>query len=124
MSFTLDDIITAAEKKYGSYDIEHGEETLHLRNVLKLSKAERKELAALQTKLTTNEINENADKSEDEEEIDEEKILKDIIKLLAHNKTLATAVLKSIGDRLDVLLHIYISWNEGTEAGEAPASQN
>lgn len=123
MSFTLDDIISAAEKKYGSYDIDHGDEVLHLRNVLKLSKAERKQLAELQGKLTANEINENADKSE-EDEIDEEKVLEDIVLLLAHNKALGKAVIKDINHRLDVLLHIYLSWNEGTEQGEAPASQN
>lgn len=131
MSFSLDDIRKAADAKYGSYDIDLEDgSVVHLRNVLRLSKAERKELAELEGKLSTKSASEDEDDDAAEgdvevvEEVDQQDIIEKQLVLIAHNKSLGKQLIKEIGGDFGVVLHIYTEWGKGTQMGEATASES
>ncbi|MEU9777267.1 phage tail assembly protein [Streptomyces sp. NPDC047968] len=69
-SYTLDDIRAAAEARYGSTDISLGGHIVRLLNPLRLSKANRDKLAALQDEINT-------------DSADQEEPLADAIRLVA-----------------------------------------
>lgn len=109
-TFSLDDIRSAAEAKYGSTDIQVGEKTVRLLNPLRLGKKDRDALMALQEQMG-------------KEDSDTEEILHDVIRLVAESDSQAEALLEAVGDDLGVLMEIFTRYNEGTQLGEASASQ-
>lgn len=104
-SFTLDDIRAAADAKYGSTDIEFGSDVLVLRNALKLSKEERKELMATQDK-----INDGADQDD---------LVIEALKLVAADKAVAQKFLDLVAGDMTVLSEVFSRYTQGTQAGEA-----
>ncbi|MFI7315477.1 phage tail assembly protein [Streptomyces venezuelae] len=109
-SYSLDDIRNAAEAKYGSTDIELGGETVRLLNPLRLTKAARNELTALQERLG-------------DDGADQEELLSEAIRLVAEHTKAADRLLKAVNGDLAVLAEIFDRYGEGTQAGEASASQ-
>ncbi|QPB09926.1 tape measure chaperone [Streptomyces phage Sitrop] len=105
-SFSLDDIRSAAEAKYGSTDINFGDDVCRLLNPLRLPKAKRNELINIQSKL-------------DGEDVDQEAVLADAIRLVAESDKAAEKLLSAVGDDLAVLAQIFETYGEGTQAGEA-----
>ncbi|MFC0622815.1 phage tail assembly protein [Kribbella deserti] len=111
-TFTLDDIRTAAERKYGSTDIALTEtETLRLLNPLRLSKQNRTALIATQEKLS-------------DEDADQETILADCIRLIADSDAKATKLLDAIDGDLAMLMEVFERYSAGVQVGEASASQD
>lgn len=107
-TFTLDDLITAAEEKYGDTVIED----CVLLNPLRLSKEKRQKLMSLQD--TSNEL-----KEENASEEDQLDTLTEMIRLVAQSEKQADDLLEAIGDRLDVLAIVIEKYGKGTQAGEA-----
>jgi hypothetical protein len=104
-TFTLDAIRDAAEAKYGSTDIEFDGKTLVLRNALKLSKSERKELTSLQDN-----INDGGD---------QEELVGNALKLVAADAKVAQEFLDLVGDDMTILAEVFDAYIKGTQAGEA-----
>jgi len=113
---TLDSIRAAAERKYGTYNIEVEEGVVaKLRNPLRLSKDERKQLKALQDRI-------NDEPAEGEEREDQEDLLAEAIRLVAEHVPTANKLLRQVGDDLAVLAEIFEGYSAGAEVGEASAS--
>ncbi|MGW0861297.1 phage tail assembly protein [Streptomyces sp. NPDC002611] len=111
-SFSLDSIRAAAEAKYGSTDIELADGfVVRLLNPLRLSKAARAELLNIQSKL-------------DGDDVDQEAVLSEAIELVAENDTAAKRLLDEVGSDLALLAQIFATYGEGTQVGEASASQS
>jgi hypothetical protein len=109
-SYTLDDIRTAAEAKYGSTDIELGNgDVVRLLNPLRLPKEKRDLLQGLQARM-------------DDENADQEAAMQEVIRLAADNTRKAEALLKAIGGDLAVLAEIVETYSKSTQVGEASAS--
>jgi hypothetical protein len=120
-TFTLDDIRSTAEAKYGSTDIDMGGAGIVvLRNALRLSSDERQELLTFQEKLSAGKDDEDAPAVSGEEV----QIVSDMIRLVAADKALADKMLATIGDDLGVLMELVGQYSEGTQLGEASASAN
>ncbi|MEU6572289.1 phage tail assembly protein [Streptomyces sp. NPDC046805] len=110
--FSLDNIRAAAEAKYGSTDIELGDGFVaRLLNPLRLPKEKRAELLKIQEKL-------------DGDDADQEQVLADAIRLVAENDTAGEKLLDAVGSDLAVLAQIFASYSEGTQVGEASASES
>lgn len=110
--FTLDDIREAAEKKYGSFDIELPDgETVSLLNPMRMDKAKRKELGALQERLNA--------LSESEESVDEESVVEEMLTLVAASPAQAKRLLKALGDDMAMKITVFNQYGESTQAGEA-----
>lgn len=108
-NFTLDDIRTAAEKKFGSTVIEiDSERSVELLNVLRLPKSKRDELQSL---------------SKDDETKGEEQVTK-ILYLVAKTKGAADLLLKELDGDLAALVTIVEKHMEDTQAGEASPSDD
>lgn len=110
-AFTLDDIRAAAERKYGSTDINVGTRIVKLLNPLRLPKARRSALIAVQEKLNA-------------EGADQEALLREALGLVAESGTAAKALIAAVGDDLAVLVEVFARYSEGTQAGEASASRD
>lgn len=112
-TFTLDDIRKAAEAKYGATEVDlgDGQESVRLVNVLRLPKEKRDRLIAAQKQLQ-------------DDEADQEAILRDMLRLVAETDAQASRLLDVIGDDLAVLLTVFTQYSEGTQLGEASASQD
>ncbi|ATI18639.1 tail assembly chaperone [Streptomyces phage Amethyst] len=103
--FSLDSIREAAEAKYGSTDIEVGDGFVaRLLNPLRLPKEKRAELLKIQDKL-------------DGDDVDQELVLADAIRLVAENETAAEKLLDAIGSDLAVLAQIFETYSKGTQVG-------
>ena len=110
--FTLDNIRKAAQAKYGSTEITLDDEfVVELQNPLRLPKSKRAELAGLQARL-------------DAGDLDQEDVLATTVHLVAKSEAAATRLLDEVGDDLTVLVEIFKEYSEGTQAGEASASEN
>ena len=118
-TFTLDNIREAAEAKYGSTDIEIGETTIRLLNPLRLPKARRDALIAAQKGLEA-----SKDDDGNEVEVDQEGIFHEILSLVAETPAQAKVLLDALGDDLALLASVFEMYSEGTQAGEASASQD
>lgn len=113
-SIQLSDIQTAAEKKYGNLTIDIGDKAVVLRNPMRLSKAERKELFA-------------SFKSEDDDETDREdgeEHLDTVLTIVAASKADAKALLAALGDDLPAKAEVVAEYMKSAQVGEASASQN
>ena len=110
--FSLDDIRAAADAKYGSTDIQVDEKTtVSLLNPLRLSKEKRDELSSLQNKLDS-----------EDEDVDQEQVLADAIRLVADNDKKVDVLLKAVGGDLALLAQIFETYGKGAQVGEASAS--
>lgn len=111
-TITLDSIREAADKQYGSTDIDLGNDVVvRLLNPLRLSKEKRDSLVALTGTLG-------------EEGVDEGAVLRDVIMAVAATEEQGATLLAEIADDLAVMVGIFESYMEGTELGEASASQD
>ncbi|MFG2147356.1 phage tail assembly protein [Streptomyces sp. NPDC048696] len=110
-SFSLDDIRTAAEAKYGSTDIELGDTTIRLLNPLRLPKAARTELAQLQDRMGG-------------EDADQEELLSEAIRLVAEHPKAADTLLQAVNGDLALLAEIFDRYGRATQVGEASASRD
>ncbi|WP_326554675.1 phage tail assembly protein [Micromonospora sp. NBC_01813] len=104
----LDDIRAAAEAKYGSLPIEVGDTTVVLLNALRLPKAKRDKISALQDDLKA-------------EGADQEAIMRELIRLAANTKAGGELLIKGIGDDLTVLAETLAEYGKKTRVGEASA---
>lgn len=106
-TFSLDDIRSAADAKYGSTDIQIDDKTtVVLRNPLRLSKAERDELGSLQDKL------------DGDDAIDQADVLADAIRLVAKDKKIAEKLIEQIDGDLALLAQVFSTYSKGTQAGK------
>ncbi|MEW1694483.1 phage tail assembly protein [Streptomyces sp. NPDC091278] len=110
-SYTLDDIRSAADRKYGSTDIQVGEETVRLLNPLRLAKAKRDALLGLQEEMVR-------------DDADQAALLSDAIRTVAQSETAADSLLEAIDGDLAVLAEVFGRYGENTQAGEASASHS
>ncbi|MGW1836970.1 phage tail assembly protein [Streptomyces sp. NPDC002067] len=110
-SFSLDTIRAAAEAKYGSTDIELGDETIRLLNPLRLPKTKRTALSELQDRMGG-------------EDADQEELLSEAIRLVAERPAAADDLLDAVGGDLAVLAEIFDRYGKGTQVGEASASRD
>lgn len=113
---TLDWIRQTAEAKYGDTPIrlEADKPPVKLLNPLRLPKESRKELIALQEKL-------NADETSSDEQ---EELMHQMVMLVAESPSKGRALLRACGDDLAMLVVILEKYGEGTQMGEASASQS
>lgn len=102
-SFTLDDIRAAADAKYGSTDIPFGDETLVLRNPLRLSKEERKALTSIQ----------------ESEDADAEDSMIEALTIAAADKAVAKRFLKEVNGDAGVLAVVFEKYTGEAQTGEA-----
>lgn len=113
--FTLDDIREAAEKKYGSFDIDLGDGEVSLLNPMRMNKEKRRELMALQGRLS--ELS-KADES-DLEDVDEESLIGDILTLVCSSPAQAKKLLKALDGDMAMKIEVFNMYGEFTQAGEA-----
>lgn len=116
-TFTLDDIRDAAEAKYGSTDIPVGDVLVRLLNPLRLTKEKRSALIGAQKDL-------EAQEGEDAADVDQVEVFQGILRLVAENEHQAEVLIAELGDDLAVLASVFELYSEGTQAGEASASQD
>ena len=111
-TYTLDDIREAADKKYGGLTIELGEgHNVTLRNMLRLSREERGKIEQLRER--------------DDESIEETiEGLREAVLMLADSSDNGRALLDMIGDDAALLIHIFKTWQDQTQAGEAQPSES
>lgn len=104
-SITLADIQAAADRKYGPLliDLGDGGDPIELPNPLRLTKAKRDKLAAL----------------DDEGDVDER--LAEIVKIAARPAD-AKRLLAVVGDDLPMLAEIVNNWTSSAQVGEASPS--
>ena len=116
-SFTLDDIRSAADKKYASTEIKVSEEmTVVLLNPMKLCKEKREALVAINSELI---VPEGEEPNPDMDQVD---IFQRAIALVAAAPEQAKALLDLVGDDLSVLAEIFETYGQAQQAGEASAS--
>lgn len=112
--FTLDDIKAAAEAQYGSTDIElAGGETVKLLNPLRMSEANRKALIAASKSLEA-----------EGEDADQNAAFDAIFELIAESPAKAKKLIAACGEDLAMKAVIFGHYQDGTQAGEASASQS
>lgn len=116
-TFTLDDIRAAAEAKYGSTDIQIGDTLVRLLNPLRLTKVKRTALVAAQKDL-------EAEEGDEEVEVDQEAAFHAILRIVAETEHQAEVLIDAVGDDLAQLASLFSMYSEGTQAGEASASQD
>ena len=111
-TYTLDDIREAAEKKYGALTITLGEgQSVTLRNVLRLPREERVKIEELQGR--------------DDESVEETiEGLREAVLTLADSSDNGRALIDLIGDDNALLIHIFQTWQDQTQAGEAQPSES
>ncbi|MGP3686244.1 phage tail assembly protein [Streptomyces sp. IBSNAI002] len=110
-SYSLDDIRAATERKYGSTDIQVGDDTVRLLNPLRLPKARRDALMSLQEQMG-------------KEESDQAELLSEAILTIAASEKGAAKLLDEVDGDLAILAEIFGHYGESTQVGEASASQD
>jgi len=109
---SLQSIRDAAEAKYGSLDIPLTDDyTVRLLNPLKLDKTNRDALVDLQEEM-------------DAEKADHEALLSKAIELVAATPEQARRLLEEIGGDVTILMEVFKEYSEGTQVGEASASDD
>lgn len=112
-SFSLDDLVQAVEAKYASVDIEMGNKTVRLRNLMRLGDKARSRIIELSDGMR-NKDPDNTDTS------DITAAIREVITLAAD--TNGKALADAIGEDLGLGMHIYEMYMKGTQAGEADNS--
>jgi hypothetical protein len=110
-SFTLDDIRSAAEAKYGSLDIDVDGTTVSLVNPLRLPGKRREQLKKFQ----------DAFNADDREE-DEETLLGEILRTVILREAHATKLIDALEGDLASMMEVFERYGKVTELGEASAS--
>lgn len=114
--FTLDDIRAAAEREYGSTEIELADgKSVTLVNMLRLPKAKRAEFERIQEEMS-------AEPEEGEDGPDHEALMAECLRVAADNPAGAEALLDWIGEDMALLATIFKIYAEETQTGEASAS--
>ena len=112
---TLDSIREAAEKKYGSYDIElGGGNVVRLLNPLRLSESARNRLAALEER-------EEQEGGDDTYSVAER--LHETVRIIAESPEQAAKLIEAVNGDLGVLATIIEQYGDAAEVGEASPSQ-
>lgn len=120
-TFTLDMIRDAAEKKYGSFEVEIAEgEIVQLLNPMRMSKAKRVELHKLQARMDALGKADEADL----EGVDEEAVIEEMLTCVCESAPKAKKLLKALGDDLAMKIALFNEYGSHTSAGEASASQD
>jgi hypothetical protein len=115
-TITLDSIREAAEAKYGSTDIQIGDEVVRLLNPLRLTKEKRQRLVETQKQLDTDPAT--------AAEVDQEALLSESIRIVAAGPQQAQLLLDAVGGDLAVLAEIFAAYSKGAQVGEASASRD
>lgn len=111
-NFTLDDIRAAADKKYGSMKIDLGDDGIvELLNPLRLPKEKRDALGKIGERMEA-------------EDADQEAIFGDALRLAAKVQAPCEALIEQIGGDLGVLAQLFEDYSNGTQVGEASASES
>jgi hypothetical protein len=110
-SFSLDDIRAAADRKYGSTDIEVGDTTVRLLNPLRMPKTQRDKLVGIQKEMEG-----------EGDEVDQVAVFQNAIKTIAESASQANVLIRAIGDDLGVLAEVFERYTEGQQVGEASSS--
>ncbi|WP_367135788.1 phage tail assembly protein [Saccharothrix sp. HUAS TT1] len=110
-SFSLDDIRAAADRKYGSTDIQVGDTTVRLLNPLRMPKAQRDKLVGIQKEMEG-----------EGDEVDQVAVFQNAIKTIAESASQAKVLISAIGDDLGVLAEVFERYTEGQQVGEASSS--
>lgn len=111
-TFTLDDIRTAAEKNYGSLIIELGDgHKVELRNVMRLSDAERDEFMALSDR-------------EDDDDVNVREALASMLRIVAATEGQANKLEEAFGEDLTLYAQTVELYKDATQAGEASPSES
>lgn len=126
-TFSLDDIRAAADAKYGSLDIPLSEkqgDVVRLLNPLRMSEDQRKELQRIQDKL-----NEAGDKSDSEEAsedaiAEQTALINEMLLAVAENKQAGQKLIDALNGDLAMTMVVFEKYTEGTQLGEASASQS
>lgn len=128
-TFSLDQIRAAADAKYGSLDIPLSDkpgDVVRLLNPLRMSEEQRKELQVIQNKL-----NDAADKDSGEDEQASEdaiaaqtELIKEMLLAVAENKQAGQKLLDALNGDLAMTMVVFEQYTEGTQLGEASASQS
>lgn len=114
---TLDDIRSAAEKRYGDVEVPLPDgSTCVLRNALKLSDKERDEISTMQNKINS--------AKDDGESVDQRKFLEDMLVTLAATKAQGRKLVTQLGGDLTLLASMVHTYQESTQMGEASPSQD
>ncbi len=113
-TYSLDDIRTAADAKYGSTDIEVGDITVRLLNPLRLSEENRKGLMDTQKKMSAD--------NEGEDEPNTIELFHDSLRFVAETDKQADALIEACGRDLAVLAQVFETYGEAAQVGEASAS--
>lgn len=112
-SFSLDDLREAVELKYGSLDIQVGDKTVRLRNLMRLGDKARSRVIELSDGM----------RKTDDDNTDTSVLtaaIREVITLAAESNGKALA--DSIGEDLGLGMHVYELYMKGTQAGEADNS--
>lgn len=109
-TFTLDDIRAAAEAKYGSTDIDLGDDKVVLVNPLRLDKDKRTALTKIQER-------------SEEEGADEGDVMREALRLVTSTPQACEKFIDMVGDDLALLATVFNAYTEGVQVGEASASQ-
>ena len=112
---SLDSIRAAAEKQYGSFDIDLGNgEVARLLNPLRLPKEVRAKLTSLEAAAEA--AGDDADHTEEQ--------IEETLRLLAQTPEQAEALFAALGGDLALMATIMEQYSDNTQAGEASPSQD
>jgi len=115
---TLDDINEAVEAKYGALIIPVGSHEVELVNALRLPKAKRKALLSLQESMSS------TDDEGNEQEVDQEAVLEDMLRLVCKTEGQGNKLITALGSDLAKLVYVFEQYTGKTELGEASPSQD
>lgn len=110
-TFTLEDIQSAADEKYGPTVVEYKGGSATFRTPIRMSKDERAQLVELHEAMN-------------EEGADQEKLVEDMLRLTATKESEAEELIRQVGGDLAVLISILESYLGESQVGEASASQD
>lgn len=111
-SFSLDDIRKAADAKYGSTEIKVSEDcTVVLLNPLRLPKERRDALSEISDRMQA-------------DDADQAAILADALRAASKGSKAVETLIGQIDGDLAVLMELFDNYMEGTQAGEASASES
>lgn len=119
-TFKLDDIRAAADRKYGTTDIEIGDQVVHLVNPLRLSESARDEFSRLSASM----------KDDDEKDESESGLKRQVERLEALLRCVAASVyegdllIDAVGGDLAVLAEVFEAYGEKEQVGEASPSRD
>lgn len=130
-TISLDELRQGVETKFGDYTIAlNDEENCRLRNAMRLSKTERRELRQLQKRFDKvskeEDLPEGDENRRSDDEIEDEivAILFDQIRLLAESKSSANKLLKAVGEDSAMLMYLIGEYMKVAMPGEASPSQS